>query len=68
MKVHTRHLCFLKFEMDRPLRPEMILLGALLLAALLNGCATTSDYAETHPWDYNAISGYPAVGGAFSGP
>jgi len=43
-------------------------LGAVLLAILLNGCASVGgavdpDALNASPWQYNPNTGYPAVGG-----
>ena len=36
---------------------------AALLVLVLNGCASQAASRDPDPWQYNANTGYPAVGG-----
>ena len=38
------------------------MLGAVLLAILLNGCASVGGAGDPDPATYNATTGYPAIG------
>jgi hypothetical protein len=38
-------------------------LGAVLAMVLLSGCASASVHDDSDPWQLNATTGYPAVGG-----
>jgi hypothetical protein len=40
----------------------LVVIGAVLALALLSGCASTSGSGGTGPYDYNPVTGYPAVG------
>ena len=42
---------------------SLAILGAALLVLVLNGCASLAASRDPDPWQYNANTGYPAVGG-----
>jgi hypothetical protein len=44
-------------------RTACLILGAIMMIVLLNGCATCGAHPEYGPYDYNPITGYPAIGG-----
>jgi hypothetical protein len=43
-------------------RAWLLALGAATLVSLLSGCASTPVSSSSGVFDYNSITGYPAVG------
>jgi hypothetical protein len=43
-------------------RAWLLVLGAAMVVSLLSGCASTSVGGSSDQFEYNSITGYPAVG------
>lgn len=55
-----------KPKANRPRAPLMVL-GAVLVVIVLNGCASTN-VEDCDPYKYNPNTGYPFIGGPFDHP
>lgn len=42
----------------------LVAIGAVIALMLLSGCSSTPVGGESDAWQYNSVTGYPAVGGS----
>jgi len=63
MKPHSTSGDDLSLDHKTTIPRSLAILGAVFLVMLLNGCASLGGSGNQDPWQYNANTGYPAVGG-----